>query len=51
MDDRMEYMTPPPEDENASAALRMPETPVAYEAMTDDDIAALCRGGDTVAVE
>ncbi len=53
MDDRIDYtdLTPEAEAEIASADFDMPETPVAYEAMTDDDIVALCRGGDSVAVE
>ncbi|MBQ3155768.1 MAG: RNA polymerase sporulation sigma factor SigH [Clostridia bacterium] len=49
----MDYpeLNPEAELEAAAAALEMPETPDAYQEMADEDVVALCRTGDTVAVE
>ena len=53
MEERMDYpeLNPEAELEAAAAALEMPETPDAYQEMADEDVVALCRTGDTVAVE
>ncbi len=53
MEERMDYpeLNPEAELESAAAALEMPETPDAYQEMADEDVVALCRTGDTVAVE
>ena len=53
MDERMENMdlTPEAAEEIAAASIEVPETPADYQDMPDEDIVALCRTGDTVAVE
>ena len=53
MDDRKDYpeLTSEAAAEMASAALPVPETPASYADMADEDIVALCRTGDAVAVE
>ena len=53
MEERLDYpeLNPEAELEAAAAALEMPETPDAYQEMADEDVVALCRTGDTVAVE
>ena len=35
----------------ASAPLKVPETPAGYQDLADEDVVALCRTGDAVAVE
>ena len=35
----------------ASAPLEVPETPAGYQDLADEDVVALCRTGDAVAVE
>ena len=53
MDERIEHIDMPQEEpeETAPSALDVPETPVAYRDMQDEEIVALGRAGDTVAVE
>ena len=53
MEERMDYpeLNPEAELEAAAAALEMPETPDDYQELADEDVVALCRTGDTVAVE
>ena len=53
MDERMEKLDPnqEPVEEAASAPVEVPETPADYQDMPDETIVALCRTGDTVAVE
>ena len=53
MEDRMDYTELPRDaaEETASAPLGAPETPSSYADMADEDIVALCRTGDSVAVE
>ena len=53
MDERMENLDLATEaaEEIAAAAVDMPETPADYQGLPDEDIVALCRTGDAVAVE
>ena len=53
MDDRMDFegLTPEEAEEIASAPVDVPETPASYQDMADEDVVALCRTGDAVAVE
>ena len=53
MDERMENLRPDQDmvEETASAPVEVPETPADYQDMPDEAIVALCRTGDTVAVE
>ena len=53
MDERMENLdlTPEAAEEIAAASVEVPQTPADYQDMPDEDIVALCRTGDTVAVE
>ena len=50
MDDRMDFAKLEAAEEN-TAPLDVPRTPVSYGDMADEDIVALCRTGDAVAVE
>ena len=53
MDERMENPDLGREmaEDVASAPIAVPETPAGYQDMPDEDIVALCRTGDAVAVE
>lgn len=53
MDERMENLgrNQEPVEEAAPAPVEVPETPADYQDMPDEAIVALCRTGDTVAVE
>ena len=53
MDERLENLdlTPDMAEDFPSAAISVPETPADYQDMPDEDIVALCRTGDSVAVE
>ena len=53
MDDRMDFegLTPEAAEEIASAPVDVTETPASYQDMADEDVVALCRTGDAVAVE
>ena len=53
MDERMENLGSDQDmvEETASAPVEVPETPADYQDMPDEAIVALCRTGDTVAVE
>ena len=50
MDERMDNLGQEAE-EMTSAPVDVPETPADYAGLADEDIVALCRTGDTVAVE
>ena len=53
MDERFDYtdLTPEAAEESTSAALDVPADQFSYAEMADEDIVALCRTGDAVAVE
>ena len=53
MDDRMDFegLTPEAAEEVDSVTVDVPETPASYQDMSDEDVVALCRTGDSVAVE
>ena len=53
MDERFDYtdQTPEAAEESTSAALDVPADQFSYAEMADEDIVALCRTGDAVAVE
>ena len=53
MDERLDYtdLTPEAAEESTSADLDVPADQFSYAEMADEDIVALCRTGDAVAVE